>query len=435
MFIPKRFKRQRRTAGTGSRRASSGLRRQLRVEAMESRLMLSNNAPGDEPPTWQEIPVSGNVVELVQVAAPIFKLNVQQEGGFINNGYSPIDYDVLTADFQMSSQFSSLSTGQEVGNLLMQDRSAFTVNAAGGMGGWAIINSQSFTEDASRYLIYRGVDGDISLNDAPLANGILHDSATFAEHEGGVIPVEPLLKLIGPGIVPTSVAKTNIKSLTGSEAGGSLATFAGKSSLHEISGEWARAAVFEIAGGEPVSGGLSENELSGKSQATLDDSATARDRESLTSTDESDVTGRLASHDAPADRNTEQPIPGDATAAAAKNRGSNAMPTEVAVDGSMRPSTVANILSNRVFGASEVAKASSRADGDPQSDAAAAAFDQIGASEVALSSPFSLDSTLRRSIGLMPLLLMLALERVAPRNWSRHWSRDDTKARRAPQVP
>ena len=387
--------------------------------------MLSATSLGDAPISWPALPVSVRVGEFALVAAPTLQISTLPEGGFINQDYSPAVQDAVSNAVNGHFQFNNLS----IADILSQGTLLFTNSTDGttvaySLGTDAFVPRVIFTSDA---------DGSIPATGQALVIG---DWGGGFGREGGTIRIESILSPIKPGVESRSkvsaFAKTTFEAAPEAKSGLNPATFVGKSSTGQISGEWARAAVFEIAGGEPTPVGLHAKGSHRELRTTTNEGAALGDHQPVSSIDAARDAVRLAAHTAAAQRPV-RPLPVDATKATSSNpRPSAVLPSAAVTDGADSFIPIAHPLNGQLPAPADGDRAA-RADAQP-SEAAAAAFDQIGAGSAVLASPSTEDQSLGDSIGTMPLLLMLALERVAPRNWRRHRSTEAAAARHTPNT-
>ncbi|MEX0642048.1 MAG: hypothetical protein WD468_05075, partial [Pirellulales bacterium] len=378
---------------------------------MENRLMLSATSLGDAPFSWPSPPVGMQVGEFALVAAPAVPISSLPDGGFINSNNAPAEQDAVSFAVNRQGQ-PNLS----IADLLNQSPLAFANDSMSTNGG-SVLFTQGTNGIVPRVIFASDFDGTLSAAGQVFVNGNFYDSSQL---EGGAISIESILSTIGPGVeskfTAPSLAKTTFIAPSEAESSTNPATSVGKSSNHEISGEWARAAVFEIAGGEPAPVSLQAKGSYRDLKNTSREIAVPRDHQPLSSHDAERGEMRLAAHNA-ASQMPAQPFPVDLIQAASSNRRPSAMvPSTAVIDRSGVPPVNAIPLHDQPFGDDALPKMSDSANGnraaqtDAQPNAAAAAvFDEIGTGNAALASQSAEDQPLRYSIGINPLLLMLAL--------------------------
>jgi len=227
--------------------------------------------------------------------------------------------------------------------------------------------------------------------------------------EGGSIPIHAIFadfrkdSQLASGIraISSPAAETSVASLTSERQ---LST-----PDKAIAGEWARAMVFEIAGGEPTASDW--HTPNPKSTTTSDSDESLQHAQPLSSVETSHQNGKLASQHAARMTNEGSPPgePGEPlqTTGQVANIASQLLGDNKLAANTSAPATVAQFTAENSLGAERP---------NAKTFAAAAVFDQLAKGNSAIiDQPVDGRSWLR-SIGTSPLLMVLALERIAALN-------------------
>jgi hypothetical protein len=218
--------------------------------------------------------------------------------------------------------------------------------------------------------------------------------------EGGSIPIHAIFADFRKDSQLASGVKA-IDSPAGETSVASLAS-ARQHSMPDnaITGEWARAMVFEIAGGEPTN---ELHTLSGQPTTTSNSNDSLQQAQPLSSVETPGPNGNLASRHAASQANEAAPR-GEAGQLPPAPTDGQVAAIEPQLLGEGNPSTDAlapvNIAENP----------------DAKSFAAAAVFDKFGKENSAMIERRIDGKLWLRSIGTSPLLMVLALERIAALN-------------------
>jgi hypothetical protein len=367
---------------------------------MESRAMLSA--------TGVDVLASGESVLPLHFADPVARqmhvAPVEAEGGFIVTSTVAFSTDVLNYYISGSdSNRQSISITD-----LLNHGGAIDFD---GTYAWHIPNGN-------------GTDGFVPLvsppPEPPIPGPSGQDQAAVDDSaeapEGGVIALEQFLPG-NRGIVnfsQTQPATLLASSQTGSRSASNITDPLTESENDDISGEWARAAVFEIAGGEPLtaeSGSAGALDNGNMLESAQLEAGPSPDDQALRSS-----TAR-----------TEHVAPLSARAAALEHTGSVRSAAHFAASLELIPAAAALAAHDA---RPETGPASAL--GDPLSDdAATAVFDRLGAGDD-VADPSTRDRWhLSSSFSAAPLLLVFALERVMPRRWGRRRPMPQLRPRRA----
>lgn len=250
------------------------------------------------------------------------------------------------------------------------------------------------------------------------------DSSLFAEtNEGGMISVGPIFEVSPGGIhnVEHSLAEVPTRSLGHDALALSGPHSSSGSNVRDLTGEWARAAVFEVAGGQPVAVSLRASALptaANVQQVSQAESGDADAMATMTAEERAAALQLQRVAEGQVER-TEVDAP----------QGAEVPPTDgpsLTTAAVVRVTPVADLggtLKNDVAGEASLA---APLNGLPE-EAAAAAFAELGSAEpvavVGAGDRLHLHSWLSGT----PLLLMLALERVTARSARRRKTIEDVK--------
>jgi hypothetical protein len=377
---------------------------------MERRMMLSVTAPemAAAMPSFQ---IVTEVSEQVATPMPLRLApgNRFAEGGFISSPPAAADQALSLVNYQLNADISI--------GVLLGHGSFLDTNV--------VLGQATRTEILGTFgVVPRVIDLADGERAALVAIEVKTDDGlgASAADEGGLITINSILAPTSPGMESKSGESLLAQQATQSapeQGSRAHAKSAGaETSLHEISGEWARAVVFEIAGGEPILESL-------QAMKSQDAPVTATAQGSTEQANESNTFGAkptATQSSAPAaDRQTSIGTEtDDLNDMASASTGIASLSSEdVNIDGAAQ-SGVAVVLKERALpaGATAVPLAATA------DEAVAAAFDQIGDGELALPSPSTDRLRLEGWLSGTPLLLMFALERVTARNTRRRRASD-----------
>jgi hypothetical protein len=386
MFPQRTNRRQNRSVSSFHNRRGGAARR-LVIETMEDRLMLSattfENASLATTTTRYSLSFGQfNVTsgQLVSVVAP-------SEGGYVS----------YTNTFSTGGVSQSADFGVTRGTVLTSDTTAPRPTYG-----------SSFESDGLQPIVLTGGGSTFEPNIQPIIAG--PPGSTPGQNEGGAIPIHSLITDLRRDASLASAAKSTV-SITHSVR-------VQASSTTTISGEWARAMVFEIAGGEPGESGKPMVKNAGTLQTSepnmqLDDSLSSLDslrrQNNLIAGNDSALPPNAPSQNI----ETEQP-----------QTGQSAAPGDALID-----RTAASNLMYGLNGYGEIADKlllpanrddAASTEGDTTDSASLgsdAAFEQMGDdAHVANIESSTKSDTWVRSISAAPLLMILALERIAAVN-------------------
>jgi hypothetical protein len=368
----------------------------LRAEPLEGRTMLSAAAPTTSS-LLQALQIHGPVSDktfLPVVEGPIFTL-MPLEGGFVFSQHGAADADgaapFSTSVFRVDASIGELLS---LGNLDSADATA------------AVWSNYDALEIGG--LIPRTIPAEKIVPDPPSQSVTIRETSAPASKEGGMIPIVVIpapLEEIKQATGEAELASSSSPSQTPvqAELTALSQTSDAKSPAREIYGEWARAAVFEIAGGEPVA-----ERFVGKPRVPTAASAPL-------SSAQSPVRDTASSESSPPSTATVAPAAHDS--AAIQLPSSNVAIPFVSLGG------ISQLLLLEATPVNEPAPVDGAADapaGALPQEVLEAAFEQVGNGELAIASSSTDRLRLQSWLSGTPLLLLFALERVAVRNRRRN---------------
>jgi hypothetical protein len=388
---------------------------------MEGRMMLSASGLDVAPPTLDITQYTVTPIEL-RFAAEHVSLTTQPiDGGYINSNAVFTLSDGMYANSE--GVFTSYPRIGEVSSVLTAVSDYHGTSVAGiqqfyGVAGRDVnllppwqLNTEYDSDGLQPAVIVSQTNGSGLAPDLkPIVIG--PNPSVPGGSEGGSIPIHAIFadfrkdSQLASGVkaVATPAVELSIESLASARQ---LST-----PDNALSGEWARAMVFEIAGGEPTAGDL--HSLDGQRGKTSDNDDTLQHAEPLSSVEASQQNLKLASvrH---------------AASSQAEGAGAGGMTQAQTEQQSRQLATVVMQLldSGRLAaGFSVPASASQFSAGnlpgtenpDPAALASAAVFDQLGKENAAMIESSVEGKSWLRSIGVSPLLMVLALERIAALN-------------------
>jgi hypothetical protein len=351
------------------------------------------NGLGDMPP-------SINIEPLV-TPAPL-------EGGFVVNQLSAANYHLWTTNFGSSASISS-------------DLDSHLIGYSGSLDGWSTVDAagyvvwRNFGTLGNGGFVARSINLDEIISSLPLSSqtNANRDDTPLESSDGGLISIDP-----NPP-VPDLAKSTNRQEGESSDSAEpsllrsqSDRVSAPLSTHREIFGEWARAAVFEIAGGEPMANRVQTEAAHSRSAAASTPSSPSDSApSSLVAHTDRDHSPRTSKSEAPHAAATSHPAAGRGAAAS--------QPAIDLSDHSAAADSIPFLDSQAAFWLIEPSRHALplQLAAYPQLDEAVdLAFDQIGDGEHVLTPLSSDRSRLDNWIGGAPLLLMFALERISARS-------------------
>jgi hypothetical protein len=357
---------------------------------MEGRLMLSAAPVELASPVWQGSLAIDVVGQINPGAGQYLRFNLSSEGGYIltdatTTTYSASDSIVRANNHHTVILPSDLNSRGDLFNGDLDgsvDLSGFGSN--GGLQPVVIVNPM--TEDTN------------AATSTPLV--ITPQENAVGSSEGGAISIHSVLASVrAEAAVGSQQARPTLASRDALAAPN--AHTVATSSSRALSGEWGRAIVFEPAGGEPASGERPSASERG-SQNRVGDVATHADGP-FSMTNSRHDTGASSSRDQNAARR-------DGASDDGVSQGEN-------VDTSRKQASVGE-RNERQFDTAQAALArnSTARELDASALATAAAFEEFGEDSAARVES-STGSPWWRSWALAPVLMALALERIAARRW------------------
>jgi hypothetical protein len=382
--------------------------RRLSVELMEGRLMLAATALNGLA-SAAESPLSSAQASLIAQPA---------EGGFINTNvastaprshgmFSAGEVAIVFSNDQVTDQLFLGGVSQELH-----------------FNNYSPIDGNGLQPVAMASSISQGV---FQTRLAPVVAG--PTGSTPGPTEGGSIPIHMILADLRSDVglastrnsVSSLAAETSVDSLVSARR---ISTSDGA-----IAGEWARALVFEVAGGEPVATDV--DTLREPRPTTSGSEETLKRREPLSSVELQQDGMTLANrHEAAKQAGEGSSDNGQAVQQSARSSG----PISTAAN----PSNSAAVSRMAAGGEQSAGLSASNDSNDFGGEnpgipaaATAVAFDQLGEEKAAVIERAVDGKSWLRSIGTSPLLMMLALERIAALN-SRRSTRESRIAAKKP---
>jgi hypothetical protein len=369
------------------------LSRRLRAELLEGRMMLS------AAPVTSVTPDFSDGIYTLRLRADfpdtVWTLKHPIHGIAIEGGY--VADSVFTASVATRATRSHFDSDVTMGDLLEMPTPLYT----GGFEVWTEFDWSSETGYVPQVFDSPAVESGPS----PAVQPTSDDAGGGASHEGGAISIQWPTAPIDPGVEPKqpepSLAALLMNSQDSAYAQKPAISNRMTSSAPAVSGEWARAAVFEIAGGEP----LAENAPSRDERLQPGDSTS--DHSAPESSNMSDA----KSNSLRKGLDAAQVLVDSASANEVELTDATARETLAALDDAalFDLTSIALLDQHAATMNGGVSQVSANSD-----DALSAAFDQLGGDDLAVASTLS-DRVRVNWLSGTPLLLMFALERVTAR--------------------
>jgi hypothetical protein len=248
----------------------------------------------------------------------------------------------------------------------------------------------------------------INMSPVVIAPGPGSSPSTPPVSEGGSIPIHAIFA----DFRQDSHLASGVKAISAHSSETSVDSLASarlqSSSDGAIAGEWGRAMVFEIAGGEPTTG--DSHSLDGQSTTTSDSDKSLQHSKPLSSVDTPQQGVKQVARHTATQTNESAPI-GQPQATGSTEQLAAAL-AQFLKDGNL----AADVSAPIAF--AELLADNPQLAGIPDAAtlAATAAFDQLGQDNTAVIESSSDGKSWLRSIGTSPLLMVLALERIAALN-------------------
>ena len=402
--------RLRRRSAANCRPASSAGVRRLSVEVMEGRLMLSTNGPDFGSVDLLSTQFGLDAYQFNTAAIHAAPVGTPAEGGFVSTDPALLD--------QSFNPFNVASPAVLVNSPKHYDIFIPGASATDGTnimpGGMTNFDAVRFDTPGIPRLVMAPADSDGGL--IPRVESTLAHNWRNAikENEGGAIPIQSILAVVGPG----GSSGERIVSKSGGEPAERLRTVTMSSEGGVISGEWARPTMLEMAGGEPVS-------IARPAPAPPDFTSTL-DRDPRGDQPLSSGGVPSAPANAFAHRQGLAPSGGAAASTSIEEtptltlRGSVRSVSQGATsfdDGLHSLQLQSRVSSSDVFPLGPHQEPSLRpAIAGPEASAYAEAFAQLGTRDETVMQSLAGHTPWRESLKVTPLLMILALERIAASN-------------------
>jgi hypothetical protein len=378
---------------------------------MEGRMMLSVTGFDVPQPALDLTQFSFQPSEISLTSA-----YVTVAGGSTDGGYANANTDETSVVQLNHPDFATLGIGNQT--LFYNSAGTSAYKSFGTFdfaitGGTFRLSSDTILESDGLYLavITPWNDGATTLEPAIQPVVVGSSPSMPGVSEGGSIPIHAIFA----DFRQDSHLASGVKAISSRAGETSIDTLASARRLSApdgaIAGEWARAMVFEIAGGEPTTG--DSHSLEGQPTTTSDSDKTLQRSKPLSSVDTSQQYGKLASHHASVPANEGTPVGEPGQPQPAQPNGQFAaieaqlMADGKLTDGLAAPGDDSRLSSYNPSGAENPNIAAL---------ATAAVFDQLGHANAAVIESAVDGKSWMRSIGTSPLLMVLALERIAAFN-------------------
>ena len=237
----------RRRSAANCRPAGRAALRRLSVEAMEGRLMLSTNGPDFGSFDLLSTQFGLDAYQIKTAAIHSVQAGTPLEGGFVPSASSPLDG--LFTSFDRTSVVGLRGSADH--HVLLSPSTSETDFTSVTGNGMTDFDAVRFDTPGTPRLVIVRADSDgglIQRLESTLAGNLRNG---INENEGGAIPIQSILAVVGPG--GTLESGERIVSKSGGEPAQITQTVTMSSEGGVISGEWARPTMLEMAGGEPVS--------------------------------------------------------------------------------------------------------------------------------------------------------------------------------------
>jgi hypothetical protein len=370
----------------------------LGVELMEGRMMLS--ATGIESP--QPIP------EMTQ--STLIPVQISFAGAYFNLGPSSPDGGLMLSDTATNVQFDSTIGVTRSNKISLDFNSVDLVTPYAPSRALPVYDSPLLSGTGLKPEVIAASPniGSLDLTSLPVVIG--PSPSTPGISEGGAIPIHAIFA----DFRKDSQLASGVKAIASSAAETSVASLASArqhvTSDNAIAGEWARAMVFEIAGGEPT------NDLhtpGAQPTTTSNSDESLQHSQPLSAVETQQQDGKLATRNAVGQTNEASPLNEMAQRSSDQTDGQFAaserqlLGNEKLTADTSAPITIGQATTENLLTAEH---------SEAKTFAAAAVFDQLAKGNSAIiDQPVDGRSWLR-SIGTSPLLMVLALERIAALN-------------------
>jgi hypothetical protein len=386
---------------------------------MEGRMMLSASGIEDMPVDLSQYTITP--VNISFVAADVTPTTPHLDGGYIHPDGLYTNADGTFTSYLSFNEPVLVAAPDPHGTAVAGITRTYGVSGqdVNATSGWQLSSIGDSYGLQPLVIVSQTNSGGLAPDLKPIVLGPNPSPSTPSAPEGGAIPIHAIFadfrkdSQLASGVkaVATPAVESSIESLT---AARQLPT-----SDNALPGEWARAAVFEIAGGEPTANDL--HSLNGQNAKTSDNDTALKHAEPLSSVRGSHQNLKLANVGHTVARPTDDTSTAEmATAQAEQQSRQVAAVVMQLLDSSQLAAGFSAPLSASQFSACNLLITENS---DPAAFAAAAVFDQLGEEHTAVIESSIEGKSWLRSIGTSPLLMMLALERIAALN-SRRGARE-----------
>jgi len=370
---------------------------------MEGRMMLSGTGFDSSLPGLDLTQYTVAPAQIRIGGAPVTMLTQPVDGGFINadagtytnwlGSYSTSIAGSVTLQYALTDQV--LARGDFQG----------TVAKVSLLSGTGIVRA-IFLPSADTAAL-DGAIQPVAIGPSPTLPGI---------SEGGSIPIHAIFadfhrdSHLASGVKPISTS-TSVTSVAPMSSAGRISE-----TSDAVSGEWARAMVFEIAGGEPTA--IDSHSLSGQHANGSNSETTLQHNEPLSSIEAPQQNETVARRNAASLPSDSDQAPQAAT-----------ITTQVLGSGKLAAGTLAADALGQFSASNELRTENP----DLAAFASAAVFEQLGKGIAAVIDSSASGKSWLASVGTSPLLMILALERISALN-SRRAARESRIAASKSQI-
>jgi hypothetical protein len=378
---------------------------------MEGRLILSGDAP--EFVSWDaHSPGLGLAIYKLSAMPPQLVPVEYIDGGFINSGG-------VSTESTVYGTFDSVTIRADFGAFGPALPPTGSVSLSGSGDIDVEFGDVYLDTPEIPVIVFPGADSDVDTTfvDQPADAG--PQPAEVTADEGGAIPINSILAFVGH--TESWKSSERVASLATAQRGDAHWQIPSTSQLthsREIAGEWARPTMLEMAGGEPVS--MREPESSRDERTPASDDGELRFRRPLSSGAAADAPAKdsQAAHGMDRPRGSAGAIPTEEPASA--NRRASAASQQphslvLAIDVADADSQHRSALPATAEASQPENHAASR-ESVMNDSAYAEVYDRLGTSESRSAQAIFNQDSWRDSWKATPLLMILALERIAASN-------------------
>ncbi len=414
------------TAQTPSTRCRAS--RRLGFEAMEGRLMLSGDAPDFI--SWDAYSPEFRIAIYPLVSAPLQTAPV----GFVDGGF--IQPGTVLFGSSGSGTLDTVTNRANVGELQSVMPTTVNINSPGSSGVTFNFGGVHLDTPAIPVIQFPATDSDTGTTFVDQQHIVGPQPAEVAAEEGGAIPINSILAFVGQTDSLRSGERLASKGPSQTrEANWGMPSVAQSTHAREIAGEWARPTMLVMAGGEPA--GIPQPEKSQEERAPVqdgDDNILFRRRLSSGAAADTPANDSRITRDFDGSRSSADSVPSEVGAHASRRLSSTShqpvsliLTSHVAgADSLLQPNTTESTQA-------EINENGSASHATARNESAyAEVYDELGTGDtLGAQEVFNRDAW-RDSWKATPLLVILALERIAASNSRRAKREASSNTRQMP---